>query len=65
MFACDDQALVITVASLINNEGLDVTNGVAGLNIKRDGLASDSLHKDLHRSRKCTEINKQTKEVTL
>ncbi len=35
---------------LVLNLGLDVVNGVAGLHLQGDGLASESLDKDLHAS---------------
>jgi hypothetical protein len=33
---------------LILNLGLDIVDGVGGLHLKGDGLASESLNKDLH-----------------
>ena len=51
LLACKDQSLLIRWdALLVLNLGLDVVNGVAGLHIQCDGLASQSLHKDLHAS---------------
>ena len=38
------QALTFLVLDL----GLDVVNGVRGLHLQRDGLASQGLHEDLH-----------------
>ena len=44
----DETLLVWRDAFLVLNFGLHVVNGVAWLNFKGDGLASQSLHKDLH-----------------
>ena len=54
-----DQTLLIRGdALLVLNLGLDVVNGVAGLNIQGDGLASQGLDEDLHTS---TETQDQVK----
>ena len=46
----DQPLLVRRDALLVLNLGLDIVNGVAGLDIQGDGLASQGLHKDLHTS---------------
>uniref|UniRef100_A0A7S3Y0M9 Uncharacterized protein n=1 Tax=Heterosigma akashiwo TaxID=2829 RepID=A0A7S3Y0M9_HETAK len=63
LLASKDQALLVRRNALLGQqrssaagqEGcllldllLDVVNGVGGLNIQSDGLASQGLHKDLH-----------------
>ena len=49
LLASEDQPLLVRRdALLILDLGLHVVNGVAGLHIKSDGLASQCLHKDLH-----------------
>ncbi len=51
LLASENEALLVRRdALLILNLGLHVLNGVAGLHIKSDGLASQSLHEDLHAS---------------
>ena len=35
-------------ALLVLDLGLDIVDGIAGLNLQGDGLAGESLHKDLH-----------------
>ena len=44
----DQPLLVWGNAFLVLDLGLDVLNSVAWLNLKGDGLASESFHKDLH-----------------
>ncbi|KAI7793017.1 putative ubiquitin C variant 4, partial [Triplophysa rosa] len=44
----DQPLLVRWDALLILDLGLDILNGVTGLNFKGDGLASQGLHEDLH-----------------
>merc|ERR1712024_428872 len=49
LLASEDQALLIgRDALLILDLGLHVVDGVAGLDLEGDGLASKSLHEDLH-----------------
>ncbi|KFO72354.1 hypothetical protein N303_02187, partial [Cuculus canorus] len=49
LLACKDQPLLIWGnAFLILDLGLDILDGVTGLNFKGDGLASEGLHEDLH-----------------
>ena len=51
MLASEDEALLIgRNAFLVLDLGLDVFDGVTGLNIKGDGLASQGLDEDLHTS---------------
>jgi len=51
LLASEDQTLLIWGnAFLVLNLGLDIFNGVWWLNLKGDGLASQSLDKDLHAS---------------
>jgi len=48
-----DQPLLIRWDSLLVLDlGLDVLNGVTGLNLQGDGLASQGLHEDLHSTSK-------------
>merc|ERR1712240_473673 len=49
LLASEDQPLLIgRDAFLVLDLGLDILNGVAWLNLKGDGLASEGLDKDLH-----------------
>ncbi|KFP25163.1 hypothetical protein N325_02450, partial [Colius striatus] len=49
LFASKDQPLLIRGnALLVLDLGLDVLNGITGLDFQGDGLASQGLHKDLH-----------------
>jgi len=49
LLACENEALLIRGdAFLVLNLGLDVVDGVGGLDLKSDGLAGESLNKDLH-----------------
>ncbi|KFP56705.1 hypothetical protein N322_05908, partial [Cariama cristata] len=49
LLACKDQPLLIGGnAFLVLDLGLDILNGVTGLNLQGDGLACQGLHKDLH-----------------
>ena len=51
LLAGEDKTLLIWWdAFLVLNLGLHVVNGIAWLNFKGDGLASQGLHEDLHRS---------------
>merc|ERR1712142_213911 len=51
LFASKDQSLLIWGnAFLVLDLSLDIFNGVRWLNLKGDGLASQSLHKNLHTS---------------
>lgn len=43
----------------ILNFSLDILDGVAGLDLEGDGLASQSFHKDLH-SATVTDTNRET-----
>jgi len=53
LFTSEDETLLVWGNSLLVLDlGLDVLNGVAGLDLKGDGLASERLHKDLHASTK-------------
>merc|ERR1712072_462426 len=44
----DESLLIWGNTLLVLDLGLDVLNGVCGLNIKSDGLTSQSLDEDLH-----------------
>ena len=49
MLAGEDKALLIRRdAFFVLNLGLDVVDGVGGLDFKRDGLAREGLDEDLH-----------------
>jgi hypothetical protein len=49
LLASKDQALLVWGnALLILDLGLDIVNGVAGLDLESDGLSSEGLDKDLH-----------------
>jgi len=49
----EDQALLIWGdALLVLDLGLDVVDGVAGLDVERNGLAGERLHEDLHTATK-------------
>ena len=49
MYALEDQALLVgRDALLVLDLGLDVVNGVRGLDIEGDGLAGQGLDEDLH-----------------
>jgi hypothetical protein len=49
LLAGEDEALLIRRdAFLVLNLLLDVVDAVVGLHLERDGLASKSLHEDLH-----------------
>ena len=49
LLACEDETLLVwRDALLVLNLGLDVLNPVGRLNIERDVLSSQCLHKDLH-----------------
>ncbi|KFQ91851.1 hypothetical protein Y956_05939, partial [Nipponia nippon] len=49
LLASEDQPLLIGGDPLLVLDlGLDVLNGVAGLNLQGDGLAGQGLHEDLH-----------------
>ncbi len=49
LLASKDQTLLVRRdAFLILDLGFHVLNGVAGLHLQGDGLASQGLHKDLH-----------------
>ena len=51
LFSGEDETLLVWGdAFLVLNLGLHVVNGVAWLNLEGDGLASQGLHEDLHRS---------------
>ncbi|KFU89570.1 hypothetical protein M959_10157, partial [Chaetura pelagica] len=51
LLASEDQPLLVGGnAFLVLDLGLDVLNGVTGLNFQGDGLASQSFHEDLHAS---------------
>ena len=49
LLAGEDEALLVRGdALLVLDLGLDVVNGVRGLNVEGDGLARQGLDKDLH-----------------
>jgi len=49
LLACKDQSLLIWGnALLVLNLGLDILDGIAGLNFESDGFASEGLDKNLH-----------------
>ena len=49
LLASEDQPLLVRGdALLVLDLGLDVLDGVGGLDLKGDGLASEGLDKDLH-----------------
>ena len=49
LLACEDQALLVRGdALLVLDLGLDVFNGVARLDLQRDGLAGQRLDENLH-----------------
>merc|ERR1719323_1021511 len=49
LLASEDQALLVRRdALLVLDLGLDVVDGVGGLDVEGDGLAGEGLHKDLH-----------------
>lgn len=49
LFAGEDQTLLIRRnALLVLNLGLDIVDGVAGLDLQSDGLARESFYEDLH-----------------
>jgi hypothetical protein len=48
----NESLLIGRDAFLVLNLGLDVFNGVTGLHIEGDGLASQGLHEDLHTTSK-------------
>jgi len=49
LLTSEDEALLIRGDTLLVLDlGLDVVNGVGGLDLKSDGLASQGLHEDLH-----------------
>merc|ERR1719412_1070185 len=51
LLASEDQPLLVRGdALLVLDLGLDVLDGVGGLNLKGDGLASEGLDEDLHTS---------------
>jgi hypothetical protein len=49
LLAGEDQALLVgRDALLVLDLGLDIIDGVRGLDLESDGLASESLNEDLH-----------------
>lgn len=49
LFAGEDEALLIRGNTLLVLDlALDIVNGIAGLDLKSDGLASERLDEDLH-----------------
>merc|ERR1712010_448923 len=53
LLASEDEPLLIwRDALLVLDLGLDILNGVRGLNLESDGLASECLHEDLHATTK-------------
>jgi len=49
LLSSEDEALLVRRdALLVLDLGLDVVDGVRGLNLEGDGLAGEGLHKDLH-----------------
>jgi len=51
LLASEDQALLVRRNTLlILDLGLDVVNGVRGLDIQGDGFSCQGLHEDLHAS---------------
>jgi len=58
LLASEDQSLLIRGDTLlILDLGLDVLNGVRGLNVQSDGFACKGLNEDLHVSLKFKIIN--------
>ena len=58
LLSCEDQSLLIWGnALLVLDLGLNVLDGVRGLHLQGDGLASQSLHENLH-SESCLELCK-------
>lgn len=55
LFASKDQSLLVRGdAFLVLDLGLDILDGVTGLDLKSDGLARQGLHEDLHVGVCCT-----------
>ena len=53
LLASEDEALLIgRNALLVLDLSLDILDGVGGLHVQGDGLASESLHEDLHTATK-------------
>ena len=53
LLSSEDEALLIgRNAFLVLDLSLDILDGVSGLNVQSDGLASQSLHEDLHSTTK-------------
>ena len=51
LLASEDEALLIGRNTfLVLDLGLDIFNGVGGLDVQGDGLAGEGLHEDLHAS---------------
>jgi len=49
LLASEDQSLLVRRnAFLILDLGLDIVDGIGGLDLKSDGLASEGLYEDLH-----------------
>jgi hypothetical protein len=49
LLSSEDQTLLVRRDTLlVLNLGLDIVDGVRGLNLERDGLAGECLHEDLH-----------------
>ena len=49
LFAGEDETLLVGGdALLVLDLGLDIVDGVRGLNLEGDGLSSESLNEDLH-----------------
>jgi len=49
LFAGEDEPLLVRWDSfLVLNLGLDILDGIRGLNLEGDSFPSEGLHKDLH-----------------
>ena len=55
LLTSENQSLLVGGdALLVLNLGLDVVNGIGGLDLKSDGLARESLNEDLHLGGVCS-----------
>ncbi len=60
LFASKDKTLLIWGDSLlILDLGLDILDGIWGLDLKCDGLASQGLHEDLHTTSQTQHLEKR------
>jgi hypothetical protein len=54
LLSSENQALLVRGDTLlVLNLGLDIVDGIRGLDLKSDGLAGEGLDEDLHRGNKC------------